>query len=115
MKKGILAVSCLLLATLACNNLLGQSEPLSTPTQPANLTQATSNLPLSQDAVPRVAVQDAKAALDSGQAVIVDVRSPDAYAAGHIAGAISISLGEIESNPGGLALDKNEWIITYCT
>ena len=115
MKKNLLAISILLLATLACNTLLPQTEPTPILTQPVSSTQAQGNLPLSEAAVPRVAVQDAKAAFDSGQAVIVDVRSPDAYAASHIAGAISVTLGEIEINPGAVPLDKNQWIITYCT
>jgi len=62
-----------------------------------------------------VTVEQAKVALDSGAAVIVDVRSSEAYAVSHIAGAINIQLGEIETNPTGLNLDKDQWIITYCT
>ena len=65
--------------------------------------------------VPRVSVKDAKAAFDSGQAVIVDVRSAEAFAAEHIDGSINIPLADIESNPAGINLDKNQWIITYCT
>jgi rhodanese-related sulfurtransferase len=62
-----------------------------------------------------VSVEEARAALDSGAAVIVDVRNPTAYEASHIAGALSIPLGEIESNLTSLTLDKEQWIITYCT
>jgi rhodanese-related sulfurtransferase len=60
-------------------------------------------------------VGDAKAALDSGEAIIVDVRSSESYAAEHAAGAISIPLELIEESPAGLDLDKTRWIITYCT
>ena len=58
---------------------------------------------------------NARAALERGEAVIVDVRSDAAYEVSHIAGAINIQLGEIETNPTGLNLDKDQWIITYCT
>jgi rhodanese-related sulfurtransferase len=79
------------------------------------ITQSSGNLPLTEAEVPRVPVDVAKAAFDTGQAIIVDVRSADAYAASHVKGAVNIQLGEIETNPSGLNLDKNQWIITYCT
>ena len=65
--------------------------------------------------MPRVSVEDAKLALDNGEAVIVDVRSSEAYAEVHIAGAVLIPLGEFEGNIANVPLDKDQWIITYCT
>ncbi|MBL8063035.1 MAG: hypothetical protein JNK32_08465 [Anaerolineales bacterium] len=76
---------------------------------------AGGSIPLTEADIPRITVQDAKAAIDSGQAILVDVRSADAYAAGHAAGAISISLDKFETNIGDISLDKEKWIITYCT
>jgi 3-mercaptopyruvate sulfurtransferase SseA len=73
------------------------------------------DLPRTDREVPRLSVEEAKAALDSGAAIIVDVRNPRAFASRHIAGAINIPLGEIEMNLTGLSLDKDQWIITYCT
>ena len=78
-------------------------------------TQPQASLPESEAAVPRVTVEEAKAALESGAAIIVDVRSAEAYEASHIPRAINIQLGEFESNPTDLELDKEQWIITYCT
>ena len=72
-------------------------------------------VPQSEDAVPRVTVEDAKVAFDNGEAVIVDVRSAEAYAAGHAAGAINIPLVEFENNIDNVPLNKDQWIITYCT
>lgn len=63
--------------------------------------------------IPRVSLDEAKAALDAGSAIFVDVRSAEAYAGGHIAGAINIPLAELESRLS--ELDKAQWIITYCT
>ena len=54
-------------------------------------------------------------ALNSGQAIIVDVRSTESFVASHIAGALSIPLNRIEDTPKSVTLDKNQWIITYCT
>ena len=119
MKKNkfvLIAFSTLLLATLACNSVSPQAEPTQPVISTLELPQEEDNaLPRSEASVPRVTVEEAKAALDSGEAIIVDVRGPDAFADSHVAGAISIPLGLVESNPAGLDLDKEQWIITYCT
>lgn len=73
------------------------------------------NLPQTEDDVPRVSVEEAKAAFDSGEAVLVDVRDMKFFALSHIAGAKNIPLANIERNPAGLSLNKNKWIIPYCT
>ena len=78
-------------------------------------TSQAPQIPQTEDEVPRVTVEEAKAAFDKGKAIIVDVRSAEAYAAGHAAGAISIPLSEFENNINDLPLDKDQWIITYCT
>jgi 3-mercaptopyruvate sulfurtransferase SseA len=97
------------------------SSACSTPTQPAPtvvIVEPTSQpayLPQTEAEVPRVTVQEAKAAVDSGAAIIVDVRSIEAFAAQHIKGALSMPLTGIEADPAHVALDKNQWIITYCT
>ena len=127
----VLSLTVLLVATLACNYVPPRAAPaiVSTPVStlvstpvliPTTIIEPTAvptrnDLPRDEAAVPRVPVDQAKAALDSGAAIIVDVRSAQAYTAKHIKGAISIPLAEIENNPTGLNLDKNRWIITYCT
>jgi len=63
--------------------------------------------------IERVDVASAKSALDSGQAVVVDVRDKVYYDDGHITGSISIPLSEIESRLG--ELNQSDWIILYCT
>ena len=123
----LLATLILLLTSLACNALLPQTEPTSAPTLeqtpilvPTQITEAAStqppaNLPETDAQVPRVPPDQAKAAFESGDAVIVDVRGADAYARSHITGALEVSLGAIQTDPANLPLDKNKWIITYCT
>ena len=81
----------------------------------ALLSACAPQIPQTEDAVPRVKVEEAKAALESDKAIIVDVRSAESFAAGHAAGAISIPLTEFENNIDSLPLDKDQWIITYCT
>ena len=117
-----LAIVGLMLALLACNATLPQIGPTQAPV-PTTIVELTSvvkpgnqsGLPQTEADLPRISVEEAKAALDSGKAIIVDVRGADIYAAGHAAGAISIPLSEIEANPAGIGLDKEQWIITYCT
>ena len=99
---------------------LPQTESTSVPTIRAistlpPQTQGQTNLPLTEADVPRVPVDEAKLAFDNGEAVIVDVRSAEAYAAGHAAGAINIPLDQFENNIANVPLDKDQWIITYCT
>lgn len=131
-KNILLATFILILTSLACNAVLPQAEPALqasvptlVPTQvqvPAQITEPVStppptsaNLPANDAEVPRVPVDQAKAAFDRGDAVIVDVRGAEAYARSHIAGALEVSLSAIQTDPANLPLDKNKWIITYCT
>src|SRR5512139_1250083 len=110
----LIAASLFMLGILACSAALPQNEPASFPTIPdQSFTQA--DLPKTEADVPRLSVEDAMAALERGEAIVVDVRSLQSYSAGHIPGAISIPLDEIEVNPNMLGLDKGQWIITYCT
>ena len=63
--------------------------------------------------IKRVSVDDAKAALDAGTAVFVDVRGADVYAMSHIKGSLSIPLADTEARL--IELNKAQWMITYCT
>ncbi len=111
-------VSLAIATTVACSSATPQNEPTAAPlpTQPEPVQQPQSNTPpLTEAQVPRIEVDKAKAAIDSGQAILVDVRSADAYASGHAVGAISIPLGNFEVNIDKLTLEKSQWIITYCT
>jgi len=117
MKKALLVTSLLLFAISACNAVSSQTETTqSYPNESyPNPLQPQQSPPLTEADVPRITPADAKSAFDSGQAVIVDVRAAESYAEAHIAGALSIPLDGIEINPSGVSLDKNQWIITYCT
>jgi hypothetical protein len=113
--KILISLSVLLLASLACNFVApAQSTPppLTVIVEP---TSSQGNVLQSEDQVPRIPVEQALGAIQSGAAIVVDVRSTQAFEASHVPGAISIPLFDIESDPDGLPLDKDQWIITYCT
>jgi rhodanese-related sulfurtransferase len=53
-----------------------------------------------------ISVQDAKAALDSGDAVLVDVREPHEWDAGRVPGARHVQLEHLASQAGTIPRDK---------
>lgn len=113
-----ITISILVLSMLACNALIPPqltNTPQPTLTMPPSIPTANISLPLTEEEVTRVSLEDAKAAFDSGSAIIVDVRSAAAYSNSHIPGAINIQLDEFEIHPTELDLPKDQWIITYCT
>lgn len=112
MRKLFPLLVSLVLTLSACS-----AAPTSAPTIIVEPTspRRTASLPQTEAEVPRVTVEEAKAALDSGAAIIVDVRTTESFLNGHIAGAVSIPLPRIEQTPASVRLDKERWIITYCT
>ncbi len=63
--------------------------------------------------VPRMTAVELRATLDRGEAVVLDVRDLDSYAAGHIPGSLHIPLSFVESQAPYLPRDKT--IVAYCT
>ncbi len=111
LKTKILPVICILILFVsACTTL---ATPTATVAVPPTLTAV--EIPLTEDDVTRVTLEDAKAAFDSGTAIFVDVRNWDSYKAGHIPDAVFIQLQEFETGPAKIKLPKDQWIITYCT
>jgi rhodanese-related sulfurtransferase/rubrerythrin len=67
------------------------------------------------DEVTQLTPGEIKAILDrdkKGEFLLLDVRQPEEYQAGHIPGATLIPLGELEARNG--ELDRNRKIIAYC-
>ncbi len=59
-----------------------------------------------------VSIADFEKAMDSGSAVIVDVRNPSEHAAGHFKGAVNIPVDEIAVRCDELSKEKT--ILTHC-
>lgn len=67
----------------------------------------------SQQPVQRLYPNEAADLIRRGEAIAVDVRSPDLYAAGHIPGALSIPLNELAAARS--TLPYAQALIFYCT
>ena len=65
------------------------------------------------DGARRVTIEELEAMIKDGTALVVDVRSQDAYDVGHIPGARLIPAGEILNHVKELPRDK--MIVTYCS
>jgi len=88
-----------------------------TPTA-AGSSQGNTALPLNTGSlpypnVPRIGLEESQDKLAQGSAVLVDVRSSDAYDKSHAVGAISMPEEEIGNRLDELPRDKE--IILYCT
>jgi rhodanese-related sulfurtransferase/DNA-binding HxlR family transcriptional regulator len=64
------------------------------------------------DEVDGIDSEELASRLERGDVVLVDVRPPEEYAAGHIEGAISVPLAELERRLGELPGDRE--VIAYC-
>jgi rhodanese-related sulfurtransferase len=66
-------------------------------------------------AIKSVSAEAVKAAIDKKEkAVILDVRDPNEYEAGHFPGAINVSRGTLEFNIWNKVPDQNAKIYVYC-
>ncbi|MFQ5814103.1 MAG: rhodanese-like domain-containing protein [Anaerolineae bacterium] len=96
--------------------------PVLTPRPTANAAPVTGPLAsatpvagtfVSSDDMPRITVQELKAKLDAGQAVVFDARRQSDYTQKHIAGAISLPQDEVAARLAELPTDK--LAVFYCT
>lgn len=69
------------------------------------------SLSASAYAAPGISPAEAKTLVAKG-APLVDVRTPEEFAAGHIEGAINIPIDELDARKGELKKDKD--IVLYC-
>lgn len=77
-----------------------------TPTPPA------SNPPDAESA-PRISLADAKNAFDEGTATFIDTHAKAIYDAGHVPGAINVTIQELEEKFS--SIPKGRRIIAYCS
>ena len=74
---------------------------------------AAAQVPASEADVPRITIAELEKASAGGQVLVIDVRGDSAYAAGHIAGAVSIPEAQLPAQVEKLKAEKRP-IVTYC-
>lgn len=104
------ALTFLLVVSSGCHKL-GATNASPAPATPAPAAATAQN---PEDAMPRVTVEEAKAAIAKGEAVLVDVRGVDAFRIAHIKGAIDHSLSRMEMGDFE-KLPKDKRIVAYCS
>ncbi len=63
----------------------------------------------------RMKLQELKGKLDRGETVVlVDVRTPQEHAGGHIPGSILLPVSEVADRAGTVLKDKEAEILVYC-
>ena len=55
----------------------------------------------------RISLDEAKAMLDGGNAIVIDVRQPNEWASGHVAGAVHIPVDDVLARIDELPTDKD--------
>lgn len=68
--------------------------------------------PIPYPGVPRISIEEAREKLETGQAVVVDVRTKNTYDQAHLPGSISLPEDEIEARLD--ELPHNKELILYC-
>lgn len=74
-----------------------------------DVTKSTKN-----SSVMKMTAKEAKAEIDKGDVIILDVRTNEEYISGHIENSILIPVDEIEKEAENILKDKEEKILVYC-
>lgn len=92
----ILVSACL---ALGCSKLAASQNQANAATTPVAVTAPPTPAPTQnpEDKMPRISAEEAKKLVDAGKAVLIDVRSSDAYKISHIKGALEYPLSKIEA------------------
>ena len=108
-----LKLTCVIALAIAGNSQTVAASPTTFPTHFGIITRSSNAQDQNSfDSVARINVADLQKLLSTGDVVIIDVRPTDQYAAGHIKGARSSPVTDIEARASELPRDR--MIVTYC-
>ena len=119
MKKRIVVwmLSFVFVLSMVNMTVAQQAQPAGSPQPaPAGPPQIVKDMVAKAKAsVKTVSAEDVKAAIDKKEKVVLlDVRDPGEFTAGHLPGAINVSRGTLEFNVWGKVSDQNATIYVYC-
>jgi 3-mercaptopyruvate sulfurtransferase SseA len=80
----------------------------------AQVAAPASPAPAKEIVIGRVTISELKTLMEADKVLVVDVRSADAYKGGHIPGAVSAPLSEIDKHVEKLKAAQKQ-LVTYCT
>lgn len=95
------------LALAACSSAPAESED-------ASMSASDSSTAPSTSAYTKITADEAQAMMDAGSPTIVDVRTAQEYAEGHVPGAINIPVENIGSDKPAELADTDADLIVYC-
>lgn len=95
------------LALAACSSAPAESED-------ASMSASGSSTAPSTSAYTKITADEAQAMMDAGSPTIVDVRTAQEYAEGHVPGAINIPVESIGSDKPAELADADADLIVYC-
>lgn len=111
---GIVVVAALVAFALTRTRRKETSVPVAAaPPAPATVSAAQDHDHAAEAGVRRITAAELRTAIEGGNAVVIDVRDVDGYAAGHIHGSMHIPLSFIESQ--AQYLPRGKTIVAYCT
>jgi hypothetical protein len=105
---GVVVLAIIVVAILSIENR--RPAAIAAPVTTAQ-PQPTQSIPYPD--VPRISLQETQRKLESGEAILVDVRSKELYDSSHAQGALSIPETEIDSRLAEIPRDVD--VILYCT
>ena len=115
MKKRMLVwlVSVSLILSLATMAMAQQAQPVAKPGEPPAVVKEM--VAKAKAAITKVSAADVKAAIDKNEnAIYLDVRDPNEFAAGHLPGSVNVSRGTLEFQVWNRITDPNAKIYVYC-
>jgi rhodanese-related sulfurtransferase len=68
----------------------------------------------SEKPVPKLTVEEFDAKRKAKDAIVLDVRTPEEFKAGHVPGAVNIDIGDKEFDKKVAALDKDKTYLVHC-
>ena len=114
MAGGIVVVAALVAFALTRTRGTETSMPVAAaPPAPATASAGQDHDHAAEAGVRRITAAELRTAIEGGNAVVIDVRDVDSYAAGHIPGSMHIPLSFIESQ--AQYLPRGKTIVAYCT
>ena len=108
MKRGLLA--SLLMFTV----LVASCAPATSGTPSGDSTAGPAVETETTTSYQQISPDEAKEMMDDEGAIILDVRTPEEFAEGHIPGAVNLELGTFDQNAAEVIPDKDAILLVYC-